>query len=214
MARPGTVDPYRVHADPFRRLVVIRGYATASADGKRVKSYDVEAVIRIWEEWPTTSLIEFGRYWGIPYQTLISKKYPFSVARKKQAMVERQRGWRASVMSRAMLPECIDETSEIAALRVVLRQIKELGQAGVTYAHERMVKHGEFGKRVNVALPLNEARRVLTIGHKAAQILGVYAGVREITRGELATDEPTARTEPRAIVATALARQLPPRISP
>lgn len=196
-------EPYVVDRDPAMRLVVQRGYATVSKDQKSIK-YDRDSLRRLWEEWPSTSLVEFGRYWGIPYQTMCSPRYPFSVSEKRKAIADRKVGYRTAIVRRAMVPAIVDEASEIAALRSLLRKANQLAGAGLAYAHAKMVRHVDGAVVPNMTMRPAEAAAVLRAGADSMKIAASYAMIREVTRGDT-RDEPTSRVKPE-IVATSNVR--------
>lgn len=196
-------EPYVVDRDPATRRVVQRGYATVSKDLKSIK-YDRESLRRLWEEWPNASLVEFGRYWGIPYQTMCSTKYPFSVTDKRKEMADRKVGYREAIVRRAMVPSIVDEASEISALRTFLRKANQLAGVGLAYAHAKMVRTVDGAVVPNMALRPSEADAIVRVGANSAKILASYAMIREATRADT-RDEPTSRVKPE-IVATAHVR--------
>lgn len=193
------MDLYTVDRDPGTRLIVRRGYAEVSKDKKTIR-YDREALKRLWEEWPNTSLSEFGRYWGVPYQTMCSPKYPFSIAEKRRALAERKVQYREAIVRRAMVPEIVDEATEVAALRQLLRKASQLSGVGLSYAHTKMVRHVDGAIVPNMAMPASTAAALLRVGADSMKIMASYALIREAVRGDT-RDEPTSRVKPE-IVAT------------
>ena len=176
-------EPYVIDPVLKRRKVVKFGYASVSPDGKRVLKYDMDQIKRLWDEWPGLDIVEFGRHWGIPYAIVHHPRYPLSVAAKRAAESAEQRDWRRAVVLRASIPAVASEPDEIAALRQVLQQLRELGHAGTGYAHAKMVRSMGGVRHPNMAISPRDARYCMEIGARAAQIVAAYTGIREATQG-------------------------------
>lgn len=175
-----------------------RGYADLTPDKKKIKRYDKEALARLWNEWPTFSLIDFGRHWGIPYSVIQAPSFPFSLAKKRAEVADAKRDFRQMTLMRASVPEAANEDDELVALRQMVMMIRELGHGGLLYAHQKMLKRVE-GKTVpNMALHPSEAKNIMEVGAKAKDILMGWVGVRESIRDQTNPEE-TANTKPEIV---------------
>lgn len=184
-------EPYIIAADPRDRLCVQRGYATidASANPPRILRYDIQALERAWMEWPDLRLSEFGRHWGIAYKVLLKPNYPFQVSRKRQVLAARSMTYRQSVLARAVIPEIQSLKEEEQAIADMLKQIREVGQAGLGYAHAKGIRDTDMGRVPNVALTPIEMKTCQEIAFRSAQILARWAYIRSIASGKLGDRE-------------------------